>query len=495
MNRTLRPVVLWTALAAFGWTLTATTPAEAKHAKQGYIYGKVSTRTGNAYTGILRWDTEEAFWDDLFHSNKEDLPYTSYVEKATSSSKDDIRDLEQQLKRAEREEDRLKRDYEKLADRLSRAKRDQEREELRQEQLNLIEQRTAHAEARAKMLEELARRRENSQSKSISVLGGALRINWNDWDISSRIFIARFGDISKITVIGSEDAELVMRDGSKYTVSGYSNDVGGPIKVRDAALGDITVDWRKIDTIEFMETPKNIEPEGYRIHGKVYTDSGVFDGFIQWDSEECLSTDKLDGDSEDGRLSIDFGSIRTIERRSRSSSKVTLKDGRSLLMEGTNDVDGSIRGIMVETPNYGRVKVPWDAFDRAELDDDTGESGMAYGDYAKQWKLNGTVTNSSGETFSGRIVFDIDESESWEILNGDQFDVEFNIPFAIVKAIEPRSRNFSMVSLSTGETIRLEGGQDVSDSNDGVLIFTKGEKEDPTYLRWDEIEKIDFNLK
>ena len=42
---------------------------------RGYLYGTVETASGNTYSGLLRWGTEEAFWDDLFNSTKTELPY------------------------------------------------------------------------------------------------------------------------------------------------------------------------------------------------------------------------------------------------------------------------------------------------------------------------------------------------------------------------------------------------------------------------------------
>ena len=39
-----------------------------------------ATIDGDTLTGFLRWDDEEAFWDDLFHSLKEELPYEAYAE-------------------------------------------------------------------------------------------------------------------------------------------------------------------------------------------------------------------------------------------------------------------------------------------------------------------------------------------------------------------------------------------------------------------------------
>ncbi len=90
------------------------------------------------------------------------------------------------------------------------------------------------------------------------------------------------------------------------------------------------------------------------------------------------------------------------------------------------------------------------------------------------------------------MVFDLDESESWEMLNGDLFDIEFDVPFANIKTIEPRSRNACEIMLKSGEELRLEGGQDVTESNDGVLIFTNGEDKEPVYIDWDRVDKIEM---
>ncbi|MFH0882112.1 MAG: hypothetical protein V2A56_03930 [bacterium] len=484
-TRTLTATLLLVMTAAL---LLSAPPAEAKHPKQGYIYGKVTTRTNNVYTGLLRWDDEEAFWDDLFHSYKETRPYTEYLEKMGDSKRGNLRDLDHELGRLAREEEQLAKEEERLAKLEARTKDEDTRQKYSERRSEKASERYRVSSERAGLERDAARVKIAEAGRKISVLGGAININVGGWT-GSRIFIARFGDIQKITVIGSEDAELLMKSGTTYTVSGYSNDVGGTIRVRDNSIGDISLDWRKIDTIEFMETPKSVNPAGYRLSGTVTADGADYKGYIQWDSEECLSTDKLDGESDDGKLAIDFGNIRSIERRSRSSSWVVLKDGRKLSLEGTNDVDGSIRGIMVEDERYGRLKVPWDAFEKAVFNDE-GESGRAYSDFSKERRLEGTVTDTDGTTYTGKFVFDLDEGETWEILNGDFFDIEFNIPFIRIKEIRPRSRSSCTVVLDNGESLRLEGGQDVSQANDGILIFGKGDKEDPTYIPWEQVELI-----
>ena len=68
MNRT-RTILLALVALALAFPAWATSRAD------GFLYGTVETNSGNNYTGLIRWGTEEAFWDDLFNSAKDDLPY------------------------------------------------------------------------------------------------------------------------------------------------------------------------------------------------------------------------------------------------------------------------------------------------------------------------------------------------------------------------------------------------------------------------------------
>jgi hypothetical protein len=382
---------------------------------EGRIYGTVEMRSGSTYTGFLRWGSQEAYWDDLFHSLKEELPHM-----------DDVDEDE----------------------------------------------------------------REERGGRRIRILGYRINVNGGDF-ASSRIFIARFGDIETVEVTGDSDAELTMKSGEVYEVSGYSDDVGGEIHVEDDDAGDIDLKWDRIDMIRFEAAPSSASHDAFRLYGKVSTDVGDFEGYVQWDKEECMSTDELDGDSDDGDISIPMGRIASIERRGRRSSVVVLKDGRKMRLRGSNDVNHDNRGIYVEDARYGRVLIHWDEFDKVSFEEN-GKSGRGYDDYEKSGALSGTVVDEDGEEFSGRIVFDIDESEGWEMLNGSMNDVEFNIPFQMIEKIEPIGRDGSILSLRSGEELELEEGQDVSESNDGVLVYEDGSRR-PTFLGWDEIREIRFD--
>ncbi|MEZ4655363.1 MAG: hypothetical protein R3E12_17675 [Candidatus Eisenbacteria bacterium] len=154
-------------------------------------------------------------------------------------------------------------------------------------------------------------------------------------------------------------------------------------------------------------------------------------------------------------------------------------------------MDSSIRGILVEDPRYGRIEATWDAFERLEFVDNKS-SGRGYDSYAPAKRLRATVTDLDDEARTGTMYFDLDEGETWEFLNGTRRGVEYNIPFSMVRTIVPKGRDDSEVTLTNGETLRLEDGHDVSEENDGILLFVNDDEDDSVYIRWDDVDRIEL---
>jgi len=329
------------------------------------------------------------------------------------------------------------------------------------------------------------------RSRKVEVFGLEVAGPW-DRAWATRQFVARFGDIEEIRPLRGDRTEVRMKSGTVYRLGGGSNDVGADIKVRDATLGEVEIEWERIRSIRFAPTPASARPAGERLWTKVRTSVGDFEGYLQWDKEEALTGDKLDGDTEDGKVSIEMGRIRAIERRSRRASTIELVDGRRFEMSGSNDVDADNRGICVEDARFGRVEIPWDVFERAEISVAPG-SGRGYDEYRKGGPIEARVAARDGRSFSGRIAFDLDETESWELLDGAQDDVSYSIPFERVARITPSSRSRTEVVLEGGLKLRLEGPTDVSESNAGVaLLGPERSGSGPTYFAWDEIASIEL---
>ena len=312
-----------------------------------------------------------------------------------------------------------------------------------------------------------------------------LGIGDNDWDLT-HLFAVRFGDLKRIEVRGGDDDLVVeFRNGEELQLGGGSNDVGARITVVDRR-GKREIKWNRIQTIEFMNTPATLGAKlGDPIYGTVKSGQREFTGRIQWDNDETLTTDELDGDTRDEDVSIEFGDIAAI-RKHRNGSLVTLKSGEELYLTGSNDVNHENRGVVVVVPGLGTVKIGWDDFDELKLVR-APNSGRSYADYAKGSNLNGEVVTEDGH-FSGRIIFDLDESRDFEMLHGTNGDTEFLIPFRDIARIKPQGKRRSDVELRMGLTIELEDSQDVTRKNDGLLVFT-GERK-PRYVAWQDVSDV-----
>jgi len=328
-------------------------------------------------------------------------------------------------------------------------------------------------------------------SRKVEVFGLEVSGPW-DRAWATRQFVARFGDIAEIEPGRGDRAEVRMKSGTVYRLDGGSNDMGATIHVVDASLGQVDVEWRRIRSIRFAPAPGGLRPAEQRLHAKVRTSVGDFEGYLQWDKEEALTGDKLDGETDDGKVSIEMGKIRAISRRGRRAVTLELVDGRRLEVSGSNDVDSSNRGICVEDARFGRVEIPWDVFERAELSV-APDSGRGYEEYPPGRPLSARVTARDGRTASGRIAFDLDETESWELLDGAQDDVAYAIPFDRIATISPLGRQRSEVVLASGVKLRLEGPTDVSEDNAGIAFLGPERPEGaPAYLPWDEVAKIEI---
>jgi hypothetical protein len=335
-------------------------------------------------------------------------------------------------------------------------------------------------------------RKERQRRESIEVFGIPIGIHFDEND-EGRQLVARFGDLQRIEVERGDDATVIFKSGARYEVSGGSNDVEGDteITVWDRAASEIQVRWKEIQTIDFLPTPAGLTVPDFRLHGTVHTDDGSFRGYIQWDQDECLSSDELDGETRDGDVSLRMGEIRSIERRTRNSSKVVLRDGRTFVLEGTNDVDSSNRGIYVHDWRYGRVLVNWDAFRRVDFGP-PGDSGPAYTDFRPGRPLFGKVTTREGTSYGGRLVYDADETETMEFLDGQRRDVEYSVPFARIAFLLPERGSSTRVVYKDGRELKLEDTVDVGRDNAGVLVFDRGQEHDPRYIAWEDVQRIDF---
>jgi hypothetical protein len=139
--------------------------------------------------------------------------------------------------------------------------------------------------------------------------------------------------------------------------------------------------------------------------------------------------------------------------------------------------------------------ISWNAFERVDFS--AGGSGPAYGDFPTGRSLTGDVTTRDGRHLAGRLVYDLDESETTETLDAPSQGVDYTIFFGLIASIvlpapEELAARRAEVTLYNGEVLQLELAGDLGEGNAGMLIFVDDRKQ-PEYLRWTEIKQIHFD--
>lgn len=323
-----------------------------------------------------------------------------------------------------------------------------------------------------------------------------------DWNISSiwedkrpgalREFACQFGDIRQLRVTGSNEAVVQLKNGVEIPLDGQGfNDMGTSVVIMDEEIGKVIVRWSMIDKITFSDGTNSIgDTHGNYIYGTVATyRKGTFSGFIQWDMDERLTSDVLDGDNSDGDVSIAFGKIKTIAKY-RNGSKVRLNSGREFYLTNSNDVNNENRGILMIIDGVGEVKIPWSSFESVEFK--KPEKNMfTYKTFGVPKGIEGTVYLHDNKSHTGKIIYDIDKVWEMETLEGDDDNVQYRIPFRHIKNIQPKNYAYSMITLRNDNKLLLGEGRDVSDKNNGLLVL-KSDSKEPDFIGWDQISEIVF---
>jgi hypothetical protein len=235
-----------------------------------------------------------------------------------------------------------------------------------------------------------------------------LKIDGGDGHWAGQPFKIQFGHLAKLEPRSDLGVRIELKNGQRLNVRPSGTDLSPSMRslmVTDRAKGDVEIAWDDIDRVEFFDGSAG-EREDQRLFGLVETTAGAFRGFITWDRDEALTIDLLDGNEGDLRRKIPFGDIREIERTSSRSARVTRKDGSTLKLSGTNDVNDENRGIDVLVPDLGVIKVGWDQFERVAFE--SAPPSRGYADFDGGRRLYGTLTDQDGDTFTGYVTWDLD---------------------------------------------------------------------------------------
>lgn len=345
------------------------------------------------------------------------------------------------------------------------------------------------------------------------------RITWDEVDPDFPMEVlsgVRFGHLDSLVVLDSDHAELTLRSGRRLRLEprGGSRGNSSPdVHVEAPGKTEVEVEWDELERVVFSAPPATALPAAPRLYGTtVDRDGRRFTGYLAWDQDEILESDVLDG-RETRRPSerqVRFERIRSLTPVNRGT-RVELRDGGALELEGSNDVDRRNRGVRIADPGLGVVVVPWERLLEVrfhEAPETAGEGDRPGGQPAETpgdrgrfdggRLLAGTVVTREGEEVQGELRWDADEAGSWEILNGEAAGIEYDIEFGFVRRIVPGEEDGAAVTLADGRRLALDGARDVSSDNKGVMV---GSPEDSgmrdgrqgwRLIPWDDIREVRF---
>lgn len=318
---------------------------------------------------------------------------------------------------------------------------------------------------------------------------------WEDKDSKSRFYFkCQFGHIDKI--IGFRDnksATVVLKNGNKIKLRKRGNDIGEDVILYHNSLGKLEFDWQNIEEIDFKPAPRNLKNfHGAKIYGKALTVDGPLEGYIVWDfDEEAFEKDIIDGYHQKVQYELEFGKIASL-RPEREGSILTLKNGTELFMRNSSDVTKGNDGIFIKTENSGMINLSWSNLIRIDFTK-PGFKSMDYSEYGPPKPLYGKVETTEGQSFDGRLVYDLDETWDIEILDGRTKGTKYYIPFHLIKSITQQNYNYSLVELTNGSSIMLGDEGDVNYDNNGLLVWLTESK--TRYIPWKKIKSVTFESK
>lgn len=379
---------------------------------QGFIYGEIVLKNDERYQGQLRWEDEEALWNDIFNAYRFDLP---------------IRDM------------------------------------LSEDQAKQIE------------------------NRSESFRFGFMEL-WKDRSPDMKYaFHCNFGDLSSLQYKG-DYVLATLKNGATVKLK-MAGDLEEDIIIHDSGLGSLDIDPGDIKTIHFKPTPADLDIQwGAPVYARILTSQGAYEGYITWDSEECLGEDLISGERNGIDVDIKFKEIETLKAQD-DGSIITLNSGRTIFLNDHDDVGPGNHGILIRNAPFGKIEVVWKNFISATFMV-PAVSPAAYNDYKAPQILRGKIHSKSGKISRGAIIYDLDERYDNEFLNGDNSGFTYYIPFYHIDFIEPQNDKFTLVHLRDGEQFLLGNNGDVTSENQGVIVLSPSQKAE--YIPWADIKLIDF---
>jgi len=185
-----------------------------------------------------------------------------------------------------------------------------------------------------------------------------------------------FGSIERIDRDSSRGAMVTLDTGEEVLLTGTTDvdESNNGISVSDPGLGQVKVSWYEFASVRFHEAEAHAGygqfDGGQAIFGTVTTRDGKdYTGEVVWDCDEAYTWEMLNGEQDGVTFHVEFSKIASLRPISSWGTEVTLRDGRTFELRGSNDVDDGNRGILVRLDNGDEVEVEWDDLEVLRLQD------------------------------------------------------------------------------------------------------------------------------
>lgn len=379
----------------------------AQHPGQ-FIYGEITTKSGEQFEGFIRWGKEELYWHDMFNSDKsssnprrlrnleeskskwsefswglasiwEDKYYSSHSFSClfgdikslhlNSSQKVDLElrngafiklgggsnDIGTTLRLHDYELGSIKFDWSKI------------------KKIEFMQAPEAAVPPYGKVLYgELTTKRRD-------IYEGFIKWDLDErtgediLDGSSKLGTQKiaFKNIAQITNRGN-GVNLVLNSGRELYMSD-SNDVdqgNRGIRIYIEGVGNITVEWEEFKMLEMMEAPHgpfyNDFSAPIGISAEVHTfDNDPIQGLILFDVDEMWEMEMLDGKENNLEFNIPFRNITKVIPKNSSYSMVYLCNGQEFLLGDTQDVSNRNDGILlINEDEKVDILIKWNQIDQ-----------------------------------------------------------------------------------------------------------------------------------
>ncbi len=323
---------------------------------------------------------------------------------------------------------------------------------------------------------------------------GGLEITFKSFfgkEIKMPFFNVRFGAIKTID-IKNNIFTITLHDGSTFQSNDEHNDTSDEIYVLSTDGKTSEFDIEDLSSIVFSAAPVDAKTFGDGIYGVVSSELGTFKGRIMWDHDERTLDEELDGNDASQEYEIKFAQIKSIEKvDSGKAAKVQLKDGNTLTLTGTNDVNNGNRGVWLDHPELGRIDIDWKKFNKLDIKA-VDVAWMNFNDYVNQAKqIGGTVTlNDDKQIKADALTFDLNQQSLAELLYVDVNGSNRQIPLQLIKKITKKDSHSVVLLLRDQSQLIANGNRSITQDNNGLLLTTAGQHK---WYKWQNIKSIEFD--